>query len=55
MLALRKPVCILKDRTLKTLHSDIMGRLYRQFDPQDPAGSIPSELGAWMRDKGLIA
>ena len=55
MLALRKPVCILKDRTLKTLHSDIMGKLYRAFDPLDPAGTIPNELTSWLRDKDLVS
>lgn len=55
LMALRKPVCILKDRTLKTLHSDIMGKLYRQFDPHDPGGSIPSELAQWIKDKNLVA
>lgn len=53
-LALNKPVCLLKDRTLKTLHTDLVGRLYRTFDPQDPVKSIPPELTKWMRDRGII-
>jgi hypothetical protein len=53
MLALRKDVCLLKDKTLKTLHADLVGRLYRTFDPLDPAGTIPRELGIWLSDKGI--
>ena len=53
LLALNKPVCLLKDKTLKTLHTDLMGKLYRTFDPLDPHETIPRELGRWVKDKGL--
>jgi hypothetical protein len=53
MLALRKQVCLLKDRTLTTLHADLVGKLYRVFDPLDPIGTIPEELARWLKDKGL--
>jgi hypothetical protein len=53
MFGLGKSVCLLKDHTLKTLHTDLVGKLYRQFDPLDPAGRIPEELNAWLRDKEL--
>ena len=53
MFALRKPTCLLKDRTLKTLHTDLVGKIYREFDPQDPIGSIPDQLKQWMSDKGI--
>lgn len=52
MLALRKPVCLLKDHTLPTLHADLVGKLYRVFDPLKPMKTIPKELSAWLRDKG---
>jgi hypothetical protein len=54
MSALGKPVCFLKDRTLEALHTDIVGKLYRDFDPQDAAGTIPIQLEAWLRDKAII-
>jgi hypothetical protein len=54
MMALGKPVCLLKDRTLRTLHADLVGRLYRAFDPQHPVRTIPPELNNWLRDKGLV-
>ena len=54
MMALGKDVCLLKDRTLKTLHTDLVGHLYRTFDPQDPVTSIQPELTKWLTDKGKI-
>jgi CHAT domain len=53
MFALKKQICLLKDRTLKTLHADLVGKLYRIFDPVDPIGTIPKELSQWLKDKGL--
>lgn len=53
MLALRKPVCLLKEKTLRTLHADLVGKLYRVFDSLDPIETIRPELTQWLRDKGL--
>lgn len=53
LLAMGKPVCLLKDRTLQTLHTDLVGRLYRVFDPLDPEETIPSEVSRWLSDRGL--
>jgi hypothetical protein len=53
MFALKKAVCLLKDKTLKTLHADLVGKLYRVFDPLNPIETIPSELSRWLRDKEL--
>ena len=50
MLGLQKQVCLLKDRTLKTLHTDLVGKLYRTFDPQDPVATIKVELERWVAD-----
>lgn len=54
MKAIGKPVCLLKDKTLKTLQTDLVGKLYKTFDPQDPATSIPPEIEKWLRDKEII-
>lgn len=54
MHALKKSVCLLKDRTLKTLQTDLVGKLYKIFDPQDPEATIPDELEKWIRDKDII-
>ncbi len=52
---LGKSVCLLKDKTLKTLHTDLVGKLYRPFDPQDPKKTIPAELSKWLKDKGMVS
>jgi hypothetical protein len=54
LLALKKEVCLLKDKTLTTLHTDLVGKLYRTFDPQDPVSSIPPQLSKWMSDRGIV-
>ena len=54
MYGLKKPVCLLKDKTLKTLQTDLVGKLYRPFDPQDPKTTIPTELSKWLKDKRLV-
>lgn len=53
MFALRKPCCLLKDRTLQSLPTDLVGKLYHAFDPYDPAGTIPPSLSRFLRQKGL--
>lgn len=53
MFALKKHLCLLKDKTLKTLHADLVGKLYRVFDPLNPVATIPKELSQWLKDKGL--
>lgn len=54
MMGLGKSVCFLKDKTLRTVHTDLVGKLYRSFDPQNPEGTIPAVLLAWMDEKGFI-
>lgn len=54
MMALRKPVCLLKDKNLKSLQSDLVGKLYKPFDTQDPIKSIPPMLRQWLTDKGMV-
>jgi len=54
LLALGKPVLLLKDKTLQQLHTDLVGKLYRVFDPQDIAATLPSEIEKWLKDKGLV-
>jgi hypothetical protein len=54
MLALGKKVCLLKDKTLKSLHTDLIGRLYKVFDVHDPIGTIPNQLSRWVTDRNII-
>jgi hypothetical protein len=54
LMALNKPVLLLKDRTLPQLQADLGGRLYRTFDPHDPERTIPGPLRQWFEDQGII-
>ena len=54
MMGLGKPVCYLKERTLPSLHTDLVGRLYQTFDLQSCEETIPQALWKWMTDKGLM-
>jgi nucleoside 2-deoxyribosyltransferase len=54
MLAMGKPVCLLKDSTLPSLQTDLLGSLYDPFDTQNPETDIPPVLTKWLREKSLI-
>jgi hypothetical protein len=54
MLAMKKPVCLLKDQTLQTLQTDLVGKLYKEFDPLDPGKTIPDEISKWLSDKEIV-
>lgn len=54
MMGLKKQVCLLKERTLKVLHSDLVGKLYKSFDSFKPETTIPSEISKWLLDKEII-
>lgn len=53
MLGLSKPVCLLKDRTLRVLHADLAEKLYKPFDTQNVDNTISTELGKWLVDHGF--
>jgi hypothetical protein len=55
MMGLRKPVLLLKDRTLRNLNTDLIGKLYKTFDPQNISSSIASPVQRWLSDRNLIA
>lgn len=54
MRALRKPLCLLRDSTVKTLPTDLVGKLYKTFDTQNAASSIPQVLTKWMDDHDMV-
>ena len=53
-MAMNKPVLLLKDKTLEAIQSDLAGKLYKQFDPHDPQGTIPELLNKWLEDNGIV-
>ena len=54
-LAFGKPICLLKERTLSRLPSDLVGRLYVEFDAQDLANTVPIALNRWLRDREIMS
>ncbi|MNR18345.1 hypothetical protein D3C85_1350690 [compost metagenome] len=52
MMGMGKDVLLLKDQTLRNLHTDLAGRLYKQFDTRDTQGSMPAPINKWLADKG---
>jgi hypothetical protein len=53
MLGLGKKVCFLKDRTLEKLNTDLLGKLYTQFDTRRIDQTLPRELTKWLKDMGF--
>ena len=53
MLGLQKRVCLLKERGLASLHTDLVGKLYRKFDRKDPMVTIKANLSKWVEDLRL--
>ena len=50
MLALQKPVCILKNVKLKNIPADLSGRIYVQYNKTD----LETKLRKWLESKGFI-
>lgn len=53
MMALNKPVLLLKDSTLDSLHTDLVGKLYHEYDFQNPSETLPNVLDKWLNDKDI--
>jgi len=53
LLGLNKPICLLKEKSLETLPSDLVGRMYREFNIKQCDISINNVLKKWLDDKGL--
>jgi hypothetical protein len=54
LLAMGKPVLLLKDKTVPVLQADLAGKLYKPFDPHDPEGTVPKNMLQWLEDYGII-
>ncbi len=51
MLGLKKEVCLLKEKSVAALPSDLQGRLYTEFDMFSVLPTIESSLTRWLRDR----
>lgn len=47
-------ICLLKDNRLEKLPSDLIEKLYKQYDSSDIENSIPPLLESWCRDNHII-
>jgi hypothetical protein len=54
LLGMKKPVLLLKDQTLKSLNTDLTGKLYKEFDTTNTTESIKAAIEKWLLDKGYI-
>lgn len=54
MLGLGKNVLLLKDATLKSLQTDLTGKLYKPFNTIDVDHTMPQQIEKWLADKGLV-
>lgn len=52
ILALKRPCLILKDETIDTMPSDIIGRLYERFNSTDAAASVSLAVRKWLEHLG---
>lgn len=54
MMGMGKQVLLLKDKSLSSLHTDLAGKLYKQFDIFDIQSSLSTHIGKWLSDKGFV-
>jgi hypothetical protein len=53
MLGMGKNVLLLKDKTLKSLPTDLTGKLYKEFDTTEIESTMPQQIERWLADKGI--
>lgn len=49
----KKRLLLLKDRTLPKMPSDLVGHLYKEFDPADVTRTVRLATISWLRDVGI--
>lgn len=54
MMSLDKPILFLKEKTLKSLHTDLIGKLYAEFDFQNPEATLTKPIDKWLTDNEMI-
>ena len=54
MMALKKPILFLKDITLKSLHTDLIGKLYEEFDFQNYKRTFDKSVTKWLDNHEII-
>lgn len=54
MLSMQKQICILKDKKLTKLNSDLCSKIYVEFDKDDTTNNLEQSLTEWLRNKKII-
>ena len=54
LMAMNRDVLILKDKTLNSLHTDLMHTLYKPFDTQNLKKSLDPIIKKWLQEKSYI-
>jgi hypothetical protein len=54
MMSLDKPILFLKEKTLQSLHTDLVGKLYAEFDFQDAKNTLTKRIDKWLTDNEMI-
>lgn len=54
MLGQKKDVCLLKEKTVPALPSDLQGRFYIEFDAFSIEISVRKSIERWLRDRRLV-
>lgn len=54
MLAKGNKVCILKDLNLKKIPTDLISKLYKEYDPNNIKKTIRKQLKSWIEDNLLL-
>jgi nucleoside 2-deoxyribosyltransferase len=53
MMGAKKPVCILKEATLKSLHTDLIGKVYVEFKLDNLHTTLRHGIQRWLQDKRI--
>jgi hypothetical protein len=54
MMSLDKPILFLKDKTLVSLQTDLIGKLYAEFDFQNAKATLTKPIDKWIIDNEMI-
>lgn len=54
MMALDKPVLLLKEKSMKSLPTDLVSKLYHEYDFQNPEITLQLAIDKWLRDQEYI-
>jgi hypothetical protein len=54
LMGMGRKVLLLKDKTLPSLPTDLVGQLYKPFDPQNISGTMPAQVEKWLKDNEFI-